>query len=77
MMNNKMLSWIDNRKPNITAETVKPYMKKYGMDLKNAEFVAEVMTEIFAGMQITETSAMSYELLDTVIRHDAETKQYE
>ena len=77
MMNNKMLSWIDNRKPNITVETVKPYMKKYGMDLKNAKFVAEVMTEIFAGMQITETSAMSYELLDTVIRHDAETKQYE
>ena len=74
MMQNKMLSWKDCRRPNITAETVKPYMERHGLE-GDADSVADAMTEIFAGLQITETSAMFHELMDAFIRHDAESRR--
>ena len=74
MMQSRMQSYKDVKKPHITAEMVKPYMEKYGLDTSNANFMANMMTEIFTALQVTEDSAIFDELMDAIIRHDAETR---
>jgi len=71
MMLSRMLSWKDKGKPRITADTVRPFLAKHGLDIKDAESVAESVGRICEGLQVTETSAMFYEIVDALIAHEA------